>query len=229
MKCLIIDDDEASRAVLSQLVKQVGFLQLAAICKSSAEAINLLQKESFDLVFLDIEMPEMSGIDMLKSMAMPPTILTTSHKEYALDAFEYNIIDYLVKPVSLPRFIKAVEKARSHKSAVASVAETNDKEYFFIRKDSVLTKVPIKEILWIEALGDYLTVHTINNKYILHSTLKAIEGKIPAEKFIRVHRSFIINIDNVSSVEDTTIYINNTAIPVGAIYKENFIRVLNLL
>jgi len=229
MKCLIIDDDEASRTLLMHLIKQVDYLQLAGVCNSPAEGLKALQKETIDLVFLDIEMPEMSGIDMLKNIDMPPAILTTTHAEYALDAFEYNIVDYLVKPITLPRFIKAVEKARGLHSKNSPVSEIVDKNYFFIRKDSVLTKVPIKEILWIEALGDYLTVNTINKKYILHSTLKAIEGKIPQDKFIRVHRSFIINIDNVTSVEDTTIYINNTAIPVGAMYKENFIKVLNLL
>jgi DNA-binding LytR/AlgR family response regulator len=228
MKCLIIDDDDASRNVLTHLVGQIEYLQLAGVFNNPKEALKTLQKENIDLVFLDIEMPEMSGIDLLKSMPMPPTILTTTHKEYALDAFEFNIVDYLVKPITLPRFIKAVEKAKTNFSK-NSTAEMVDKDYFFIKKDSVLTKVPIKQILWIEALGDYLTVNTVDKKYIVHSTLKAIEGKLPPDKFVRVHRSYIINIDNVSSIEDTTIYINNTAIPVGAIYRENFIRVLNLL
>lgn len=229
MKCIIIDDDDASRNVLTHLVKQIDYLQLVGTFSGPAEALSTLKKDNIDLAFLDIEMPEMSGMDMLKSIDMPPTILTTTHKEYALDAFEHNIIDYLIKPIALPRFLKAVEKAKNHHVKLNSANGIIEKDYFFIKKDSVLNKVPVKDILWIEALGDYLTVHTAEKKYILHLTLKAIEGKLPHDKFIRVHRSHIVNIDNVGMVEDTTIYINNTAIPVGALYKENFIKVLNLL
>jgi DNA-binding LytR/AlgR family response regulator len=228
MKCIIIDDDDASRAVLKRLVQQVNYLDLVSVCSKPSEAINLLKKDQIDLAFLDIEMPEMTGMELLKSVAMPPTILTTTHKEYALDAFEHNIIDYLVKPVALPRFIKAVEKAKAIQDKLAS-QDVVERDYFFIKKDSVHTKVPTKDILWIEALGDYITIHTLNGKYILHLTLKSIENKLPSDKFIRVHRSYIVNIDNVGMVEDTTIFINNNSIPVGALYKDNFIKVLNLL
>jgi DNA-binding LytR/AlgR family response regulator len=227
MNCIIIDDDNASRSVLTQLVKQVDYLQLQNVCSSPLEAIGVLKHGNVDLVFLDVEMPEMTGMEMLKSMDMPATILTTTHKEYALDAFEHNIVDYLVKPILLPRFLKAVEKAHNHIKK-HTTHTTIDKDYFFIKKDSVLNKVPLKDILWIEALGDYLAIHTFDKKYVVHLTLKAIEGKLH-DKFVRVHRSYIVNIDNVGMVEDTTIYINNTPIPVGALYRENFVKVLNLL
>ena len=124
-------------------------------------------------------------------------------------------------------FLKAVEKAHNHIKK-HTTHTTIDKDYFFIKKDSVLNKVPLKDILWIEALGDYLAIHTFDKKYVVHLTLKAIEGKLH-DKFVRVHRSYIVNIDNVGMVEDTTIYINNTPIPVGALYRENFVKVLNLL
>ncbi len=215
--------------VLKQLVQQVSYLDLVAVCTKPSEAVNLLKKEQVDLAFLDIEMPEMTGMELLGSIAMPPTILTTTHKEYALNAFEHNVIDYLVKPVTLPRFIKAVEKAKAMQDKQGIQDGVVERDYFFIKKDSVHTKVPTKDILWVEALGDYITIHTINGKYILHLTLKSIESKLPPDKFIRVHRSYIVNIDNVGMVEDTTIFINNTSIPVGALYKDNFIRVLNLL
>jgi DNA-binding LytR/AlgR family response regulator len=229
MKCIIIDDDDASRTVLKQLVGQVSYLNLVAVCTKPSEAVSLLKKEQVDLAFLDIEMPEMTGMELLGSVAMPPTILTTTHKEYALDAFEHNIIDYLVKPVTLPRFIKAVEKAKAAHNKVNAQDGLMERDYFFIKKDSVHTKVPTKDILWIEALGDYITINTVNGKYILHLTLKSIEGKLSPDKFIRVHRSYIVNIDNVGMVEDTTIFINNVSIPVGALYKESFLKVLNLL
>ncbi len=228
MKCIIIEDDEASRNVMTKLIKQVDFLQLENAYANPLQAIPVLQSGKIELAFLDIEMPEMNGMEMLKSISMPPTILTTANKEHALDAFEYNIVDYLVKPILLPRFLKAIEKVKLNKANQADSAVIN-KDYFFIKKDSVLNKVPLKDILWIEALGDYLTVHTFEKKYIIHLTLKAIENKLPPNKFIRVHRSFIVNMDNVGQVEDTTIYIHNTPIPVGALHKENFTKALNLL
>jgi DNA-binding LytR/AlgR family response regulator len=226
MNSIIIDDDEACRTVLKQLIDQVDYLKLLGVYSSAMEANAALKKEKVDLVFLDIEMPEMTGMDMLKSFDMPSAILTTSHKEFALDAFEHNIVDYLVKPITMPRFMKAVEKARAiYKKHNIS----GDKDYFFIKKDSVHTKIPTRDILWIEALGDYLTVHTFKEKFVLHLTLKAIVDKLPRDKFVRVHRSFIVHVDNISTIEDTTIYINNVSVPIGALYKENFQKVLNLL
>lgn len=230
MKCMIVDDDEMSRNGLRQVVEQVDFLKVAAVCNGPLEAMDILKKEKIDLVFLDIEMPGMSGIDLLKTLENRPlVIMTTSHKEYALDAFEYNVVDYLVKPVQLPRFLKAVNKAKELYDHSRSSIASGDKDYFFIKNNSVMTKVHIKDILWIEALGDYITIVTAAKKYVLHLTLKAIGEKLPADKFVRVHRSYIVTVDNISAVEDTTIYINSTPIPVGALYRENFLKRLNLL
>jgi len=228
MNCIIVDDDEACRKALAHLAGQVEDLTVVATCASPVEAVNILRKENVDLLFLDIEMPEMSGLELLKALDIRPhVIFTTSHKEYALDAFELDVIDYLIKPVTLPRFLKAIAKVRDTSDAKDLVNTTQ--EYFFIKKDSVLNKVVVEDILWIEALGDYITVHTKNQRFIIHATLKSVEAKLPANKFVRVHRSFIIQIDNVKKVEDTTIYVNDTAIPVGALYKENFIKRLNPL
>jgi len=227
MNCIIVDDDDTSRKVITQMAKQVGYLNVVKECRNPVEAISVLKEEDVDLMFLDIEMPEMTGMEMLKSLDLKPAvILTTSHKEYALDAFEHNVVDYLVKPFELPRFIKAITKVKDG-------SFTKDfgvaKDFFFIKKDSVLTKVPIKDILWIEALGDYITVHAKDQRFVLHCTLKAVEQKLPSNKFVRVHRSYIVHLDNVKVVEDTTIYINDVSIPIGALYKENFIKRLNPL
>jgi DNA-binding LytR/AlgR family response regulator len=228
MNCIIVDDDDASRSALAQLAKQVDHLVVVKTCSTSVEAMNALKKEPVDLLFLDIEMPEMSGMELLKALDnRPQVIFTTTHKEYAIDAFEMNVVDYLIKPVTLPRFLKAVAKATDLYEVKDQVSTGQD--YFFIKKDSVLTKVPIKDILWIEALGDYITVHTKDQRFVLHATLKSVENKLPKDKFVRVHRSYIVQIDNVKKVEDTTIYINDTSIPVGALYKDNFIKHLNPL
>ena len=208
MKSIIVDDDETSRTVLSQLVKQVNYIDLVSVCSNTEDAITALNSNGADLMFLDVEMPGMTGLELLKNMDVKPmVILTTSHTKYALDAFEHNVIDYLVKPIEMPRFMKAVTKAMNHKNA-AVLVDGNSKDYFFIKKKSVLNKVYIKDIFWIEALGDYLTVHTWTEKYILHITLKAIESKLPSSKFVRVHRSHIVQVDNIAAVEDNTIFIN---------------------
>ena len=230
MNCIIVDDEEMSRNALKQLIERVDFLNLIKICDGPIEAINTLKNEKVDIMFLDIEMPDMSGMELIKSLdTRPMIILTTSHTEYALDAFEYNVVDYLVKPVMLARFLQAVTKARDLFENSQNKIDSFDKDYFFVKSNSVMHKLLIKDILWMESMGDYITINTANKKYILHLTLKAIEPKIPSDKFIRVHRSFIVAIDNITSVEDTTICINNKLIPVGAMYKENFIKRLNLL
>jgi DNA-binding LytR/AlgR family response regulator len=228
MNCIIVDDDEASIIAFTQIAKQVDYLTIVQTCSNPLEAINTLSKEDVDVLFLDIEMPEMTGMDMLKSLDnRPQVILTTSHKEYALDAYELNVVDYLVKPVTLPRLLKAMEKIK-RPSNLKDKFHT-EQDYFFIKKDSVLTKVPVKDILWIEALGDYITIHAKEGKYVLHITLKSVEAKLPSSKFVRVHRSFIVHLDNIKTVEDTTIFINEMSIPIGSLYKENFIKRLNPL
>jgi len=210
------------------MVKQVDHLNLIKTCSSPLEAVSVLQKENIDLLFLDIEMPGMSGMDMLKTINnIPQVILTTSHTEYALDAYDFNVVDYLIKPVTLPRFLKAITKLKNNDDTKDII--NAGLEYFFIKKDSVLNKVPIQDILWIEALGDYITIHTKDQRFILHTTLKSLENKLNTNKFVRVHRSYIVQIDNIKKVEDTTIFIHDNSIPVGALYKDNFIKRINTL
>ena len=228
MKCIIVDDDEISRLALTKLVEQVNSLSLLQVCSGSVEALNYLNAEKVDLILLDIEMPEMSGMEMLRALdTRPQVILITSHTEYALDAFDLNVVDYLIKPITLPRFLKALSKVKGSSDMKEQFSMSRD--YFFIKKNSVLNKVPVKDILWIEALGDYITIHTKDERFILHSTLKSLENKLNTSKFVRVHRSYIVQIDNVKKVEDTTIFINDQSIPIGAIYKENFIKQINTL
>ncbi len=137
-------------------------------------------------------MPGMSGIEMLAELEIKPiVILTTSHKEYAVDAYEHDVADYLVKPVTMPRFLKAVSKAERRFENVFFGDKRIDRDYFFIRKDSVIIKVFIADVLWIEAMGDYVTIHTKDKKFIMHSTLRSIESKLPKDKFIRAHRSYM--------------------------------------
>jgi len=228
MNCIVVDDDKASINVFTQIIKQVDYLNIIQTCSTPVEAINALNKHTdIDVLFLDIEMPEMNGLEMIRTLAeRPRIILTTSHTEYALDAYDLDVVDYLIKPITLTRLLKALSKI---KQADNHTNVTVEQDFFFVKKDSVLIKVPVKDILWIEALGDYITLHTKNERFILHITLKSVESKLPTSKFIRVHRSYIVHIDNVRTVEDTTIYINDASIPIGALYRENFLKRLNTL
>lgn len=230
MDCIIVDDDEMSQKAMKHLVSQVPFLNLVGIYSNASEAIDALNKSNVDLMLLDIEMPVVNGLEFIKSLKNPPTtILATSKKDYAIEAFECNVIDYLVKPIAVDRFFSAIEKSRHFYETNHKNSNETNHECLFIKVNGILTKIDIKDILWIEASGDYIQINTSEKKYTTHSTLKAIENKLPADKYIRVHRSYIVSIDNINSIDDNTILIQKQLIPVGFVYKENLTRRLNLL
>jgi two-component system LytT family response regulator len=227
---MLVDDDELSLNALRHLIEGVSYINLLKVSSDPLEAIEVIQNEEIDLLFLDIEMPRLNGIELIKSLTDPPLIiLTTSHERYAFKAFEYNVVDYLLKPVELPRFIRAATKAKEIFDHSHDNLEAFSQDFIFIRKNSVLNKVLVKDILWIEALGDYVTLHTVEKKFTLHITLKALEKKLDPDRFIRVHRSFIVQLEHINTIDDSVISINNKPIPVGALYRENFMKRLNLL
>ncbi len=230
MDCIIVDDDEMSQKAMKHLVSQVPFLNLVGTYSNPSEAIDALNKGKIDLMLLDVEMPVMNGIEFMRSLKKPPmTILATSKKEYALEAFECNVVDYLVKPIAVNRFFSAIEKSKHlHKDFSENIPLSNH-EFLFAKVNGVLTKICMKDILWIEALGDYIVVNTLEKKYTIHSTLKSIENKLSSDKYIRVHRSYIVSLENINSIDDNTIVINKQLIPVGFVYKENLTKRLNLL
>jgi two-component system LytT family response regulator len=228
MNCIIVEDDQLSTQALLHLANQVDDIKVAKTCSSSIQALDVIRNENIDLVFLDVELPGMSGIDMLKAIDKRPlVILTTSQTKYAIDAFELNVVDYLIKPLTLPRFMKAINKT---KDFLKTGEEVNvSKDYVFIKNNSVFEKIIIDDILYIEALGDYTRIYTKEKRYVIHTTLKSLEVKLPGDKFVRSHRSYIIQIDSVKKIEDTTIFINDISIPIGAVYKDGFIKRLNML
>lgn len=230
MNCIIVDDDEISRIAMKKLVSKVPYFNLIEICSNATQAIHSLNKTQIDIMFLDIEMPDIDGLELINTLNNPPlTILVTSKKEYALQAFESNVIDYLVKPVPLKRFFKAVTKAKDLFDKNLEISESPSMDHVFVKTKGTLIKINIKEIVWIDASGDYMTIHTLDNKHVIHSTLKVIESKLPTDKFIRIHRSYIISIDYVSAIDDNIVIIGKQLIPIGAVYKENLTKRLNLL
>jgi DNA-binding LytR/AlgR family response regulator len=235
MNCIIIDDDKLSRRIIEEFIKKTESLILLRSFASAVDAINAFntagEAEDIDLIFLDIEMPEMSGLDFLDSIKKTPQIVIISSKEqYALNAFEYDVTDFLLKPTSYSRFYKAVTKAldRYNKSRI----DTGNKE-IFIKRNASLVRLKYDEILWIEALENYVIFNTYNEKYTIHFTMKSIEKKLPPNKFTRVHRSFIVNTSSINIIEDNAIVIKvedgTKTIPIGKSYKERLMSDINLI
>ena len=229
MKCLVVDDDELSRGILEGLISDTSSLELVASCDDPIKAFNIIKESKIDLLFLDIEMPKMDGISMLKALSpLPQVILVTSHDEYAVESYEYDVTDFVKKPISTARFLKAVEKANKRFNTDASLFTTKG-ETIFIKSDSKLVQINTHKIFWIEALGNYMRVITEDGKYTILSTMKDVANKLPSDEFVRVHRSFIVRLDKIESIEDNYIVINNNQINIGKAYKEGLSGKLNLL
>jgi DNA-binding LytR/AlgR family response regulator len=230
MTCLIVDDNDIARLTLSQLISHTGLLELTGECRDALEAHQQITKNAPDLLFLDIEMPGMTGIELLRTLPKKPlTILTTSNKDYALEAFELNVVDYLLKPVTLPRLLQAVEKAREAFQKDNTEVKKVDDDYIFIRDNGTLRKIRLDEILWIEAMGDYIKIYMPGKWHIVHTTLKAVEEKINSANLMRIHRSYIVALDKIDSIEDGVLNIMNTPIPVAESYRGQLIKKLKLL
>ena len=223
IKCIIVDDDPVSLKVLEALVEKTDLLQLEGVYSSSLEAAAALRRKQIELIFLDIEMPEMSGLDLIETLTYKPKIIITSGKEkYALDVFGYDVTDYLLKPVTdYSRFLKAVLKVRIDSSEV-------EDENIFIKVDSVLVNLDLKNILWVEAYGDYVKIHTEAKVYTVYSTLKAVEGKLGGN-FMRVHRSYIVNLKSITSIDPNNLQIGNRIIPISNSYKEELMTKIKTL
>ncbi|MEQ8908536.1 MAG: LytTR family DNA-binding domain-containing protein [Vicingaceae bacterium] len=218
MKTLIIEDDEMSALHLTKLCEKIPSLRSVIICHSALEGLQELENKQFDLVFLDIEMPEMSGMDILRNFKnLPPVILTTSKEEFALESYEHGVIDYLIKPVDLARLIKAVNKLGNNRTAPSKKeAKQKPSSNFFIRSEGKHIQIKKSDILYLETLDDYLTFYLENGeKHIVHGTLKKMENKLNSEEFLRVHRSYMVNLNKVESIEDTHLEIKKKVIPVS--------------
>lgn len=234
MNCIIVDDDELSRTVISHLISQVSYLTLTQECSNPVDAFSYLRKEDVDLVFLDVEMPGMTGIELIKNLEKRPiVILITAKKDYAVEAYELNVADYIVKPVVLSRFMAAVEKAKELFDSSDQKLHVNGngkaKDYIFVRSNSVLTKIKIKDINYIQALGDYVNIFTREKRHTVHITLRGIEEKLPRDKFYRLHRSYLVALDQVDTVEEGTAYVEKHPLPIGEQYKKPFLKKLNLI
>lgn len=223
LKCLIVDDEALAQDVIEKYVKNIPTLQLVGKCDSAVEAISFLHNNHVDLLFLDLNMPELSGIEMLKTLNNPPkVILTTAYSEYALESYEYGVVDYLLKPIKFERFLKAVNKVVDQFDENNATEESGKEQHastIFIKEDQVTYQLNLNEILFIEAYGNYLKVHTLEKVYVARDTMHDMENKLPEESFIRIHKSFIISIPKIESISGNRVFINKIEIPIGEMYK----------
>lgn len=217
MTCIIVDDDEMSRVSLEMLIEKIEDLDVIEKFESGLDAMNWLKSGDIDLVFLDIEMPDLTGMDLVKSVDdLPQIIFTTGHTEYALEAFEHQVTDFVPKPIQLPRLLKAVERARELNDNV----KVDDQNELFVRVDGRFVRIELLQVLYIESLGDYVTfVMEDGKKYIVHSTIKNIAQKITNDKFLKVHRSYVINLSKVVDIEETNLVIKDKVIPISRAHR----------
>lgn len=223
IKCLIIDDEVLAQNVIENYISTIPTLKLVGKCDNAVEAISFLHNNPVDLLFLDLNMPELSGLDMLKTLTKPPkVILTTAYSEYALESYEYGVVDYLLKPIKLERFIKSVNKVVAQFNQPAVHDEHKAEATFqtvFIKEDQVTYQVSAEDILFVEAYGNYLKVHTPGKVYVTRETMHDIEKKLPENLFMRVHKSFIISLSKIQSISGNRVFINQQEIPIGEMYK----------
>lgn len=227
IRCLIVDDEPLAREILGQYVSQSDELQLVGACKNANEVVELLQKESVDVLFLDIQMPGISGMALMKSLENPPLVVfSTAYDQYAVEGYEVSAVDYLLKPISPDRFKKAVEKVREMIQYKKS--SSRDLNYMFIRADYQDIKVMFDDILYVEGLKDYVKVVTKEKRIITLTNIKGMLEKLPQDRFIRVHKSYIVAKDKVQTIKGTILTIDDKEIPIGLTFKDNFMKGMNL-
>lgn len=231
MKTLIIDDNIIARTTLKHLASQVRDLDVAGECANAMEAYNELNKQTIDLLLLDIEMPEISGVELTKNLAnkRPLIIFITSKKDYAVEAFELNVVDYLVKPITPARFIQAIDKARELFESSHEEVNINNEEFIFIRDSNIIRRLKIDDILFAEAMGDFVKLHTASRFFAIHATLKSVEDRLPVDKFIRVHRSYIVAINKIDSIQDGALVVYDKSVPVADSYRAVLNKRMNII
>jgi len=234
---IIVDDEPLAQDVLETHIERIPELQLVQKCSNALEANDALRNHQIDLMFLDIQMPQLTGIDFLRTLANPPMVIfTTAYPNYAVEGFELNALDYLLKPISLDRFIKATNKAIDQinlKKGQGSITETTQDgvDYFFVKADKKLIKVNYSDIVYIEGLKDYVIIRMENSRVITLQTMKSLEEKLPATLFKRIHRSYIVGVDKIKAIVGNMVEITEKGqakhLPIGKNYREDLLKIIN--
>ena len=230
MRCIAVDDESLALDLLEDNIRKVPFLALVKRCKNAFEAHEVVMKENIDLMFLDIQMPGISGVQFLQSISNPPLVIfITAYEQFALQGFNLDVVDYLLKPVPFDRFLKAANKAHEFFTLKNAAPSTTLSEYLFVNSEYNLVKINIRDIIYIEGLKDYIKIFIANatRPIITRLSMKSIEEKLPPDRFVRVHKSFIIAIDKIISIRKGKISINNVHVPISEHYKENLYRFID--
>ena len=221
INCLVVDDEPIAREGIMEYIRQIDYLNPFAQCKSAAEAAGLLQKNKIDLIFMDIQMPKITGIEFVKALADPPLIIfITAYSEYALEGFELDVVDYLLKPISFPRFLKSVEKAQNYLHAKNKEINITQ-DFFFIKCNGKIEKIVMADVIYIEAMANYVIIHTRQKKYITYLTFSGIEEQLPAHLFVRIHKSYLVAISAIQTIDGTEVITSSMRLPLSKNYKND--------
>lgn len=223
LNCLIVDDEPLARKGLEEYMRDVDFLHFVGSCENAVKAVSFLSKGNVDLILLDIHMPKVSGIEFLKTLQHPPLVIfTTAYPEYALESYALDVIDYLVKPIPFDRFLKAVQKARDYHALKQKAPPAPD--YFFIKCDHKYEKVSYSEVLYVEAMQNYCIIYTPGRKLITYITLTGLEEQLPKDRFLKVHKSFIVSLEKINSLDGSEILIGTARIPISRTLKDDVLQ-----
>ncbi len=227
LSCVIVDDEPVAQKVLREFIGQVSFLQLVGELENAVKAEAFVAKNRVDLLFLDIEMPKLSGLDYLRTKVddrHPMVVITTAHPKYAIEGYTLDIIDYLLKPIASDRFMKAVQKAKAYRELTKQAAGVASPSFLFVRGSQRIEKVELAEILFIESVGNYVKIVMESKEIVAYMTLKGMEEQLPAADFVKIHQSFLVNFRRVESVEGNIIGVKNHSLPVSRGYRQDFIN-----
>lgn len=230
IKALIIDDEEMARKALNRFCEKMDNIEVLGLFENGSEALDFMSKNEIDLIFLDVEMPGISGLEMLDQISiLPQVIMITSNSNYAFDAYEYDVTDFLKKPITQPRFFKAIEKVESNLNRINQIHQSSLAQEIYVKSEGKLVRLPYETISFFENVGDYIKVVSTIGNYIIHGTLKGLDAKLNYPRFLKVHRSFIINLDKVTDIEDNTILIGKSVIPISRAHKSILMTNLNII
>ncbi|MBL6446983.1 response regulator transcription factor [Fulvivirga sp. 29W222] len=232
IRCIIVDDEPLAIEVIESYIARLENIEIVAKCSNALKAFDILKKEPVDLIFLDIQMPKLTGLDFVKTLQNPPkVIITTAYRDYALEGYELNVVDYLLKPISFERFLKAVSRVYhtdiSHGASEISNDIESEEAYIFLKADKKMVKVQLRDILYIESLKDYVRIKTCDKEVITHQKISYLEEKLPEECFLRIHRSFIVAVKKIETYSATSIEVPGKELPIGRLYKDQVLESLN--
>jgi DNA-binding LytR/AlgR family response regulator len=236
IRCLIIDDEPLAQRVIEKYSEDIPTIEILCKCNNAFEAMQALNEKEVDLIFLDINMPKLSGINFLKTLKRPPlTIITTAYSEYALEGYELDVLDYLKKPFSFERFLKAIQKAQERiksntKETVVHeihTAQSGEDSFIFVKSNKKTIKVNISDLYYIEALGDYIKIHTNDKVIVTYQSMKKVEALLPSNQFVRIHKSFIVSIGKIKTIEGNMVEVKDEKLPIGSNYKQEFQNIID--